>query len=79
MIAIVGIFIVFAAILSGFLMEKGHILVLLQPAEFLIIAGAASGTPHPVDMRATMREGRLKIKEREVGDKTSNQSTPAST
>ena len=44
MIAIAGIFIVFAAILTGFLMEKGHILVLLQPAEFLIIAGAASGT-----------------------------------
>ena len=44
MIAIVGIVIVFAAILSGFLMEKGHIMVLLQPAEFLIIAGAATGT-----------------------------------
>jgi chemotaxis protein MotA len=44
MIAIAGIFIVFAAILSGFLMEKGHILVLIQPAEFLIIAGASAGT-----------------------------------
>jgi chemotaxis protein MotA len=29
---------------GGFLMEKGHIQVLLQPAELLIIAGAASGT-----------------------------------
>lgn len=44
MIAIIGIFIVFAAIVGGFLMEKGHIAVLLQPAELLIIAGAASGT-----------------------------------
>ena len=44
MFAIIGIFVVFAAIIAGFLMEKGHILVLLQPAELLIIAGAASGT-----------------------------------
>ena len=44
MLAIVGIFLVFAAIIGGFLMEKGHILVLLQPAELLIIAGAAAGT-----------------------------------
>jgi chemotaxis protein MotA len=44
MLAIVGIFLVFAAIIAGFLMEKGHITVLLQPAELLIIAGAASGT-----------------------------------
>jgi len=44
MIAIVGIIIVFAAVIGGFLMEKGQILVLLQPAELLIIAGAAAGT-----------------------------------
>jgi chemotaxis protein MotA len=44
MIAILGIFLVFAAVIGGFLMEKGHMAVLLQPAELLIIAGAASGT-----------------------------------
>ncbi len=44
MIAIIGIFLVFAAVIGGFLMEKGHLTVLLQPAELLIIAGAASGT-----------------------------------
>ncbi len=44
MIAILGILIVFLAVLGGFLMEKGHIAVLIQPAELLIIAGAASGT-----------------------------------
>jgi chemotaxis protein MotA len=44
MIAIIGILIVFAAVIGGFLMEKGHMAVLLQPAELLIIAGAASGT-----------------------------------
>jgi len=44
MFAIIGIFLVFAAIIAGFLMEKGHIAVLVQPAELLIIAGAAAGT-----------------------------------
>jgi len=44
MFAIVGILIVFAAVIGGFLMEKGHIEVLLQPAELLIIAGAGMGT-----------------------------------
>lgn len=44
MIAIIGIFVVFAAVIGGFLMEKGQLAVLLQPAELLIIAGAATGT-----------------------------------
>ncbi len=44
MFAIIGIVLVFVSIITGFLMEKGHILVLLQPAELLIIAGAATGT-----------------------------------
>jgi chemotaxis protein MotA len=44
MFAIVGILLVFGAVIGGFLMEKGHLAVLLQPAEFLIIAGAAIGT-----------------------------------
>ncbi len=44
MIAIIGIFTVFAAVIGGFLMEKGQLPVLLQPAELLIIAGASAGT-----------------------------------
>jgi chemotaxis protein MotA len=44
MFAIIGIFVVFAAIIGGFLMEKGQMAVLVQPAELLIIAGAAAGT-----------------------------------
>jgi chemotaxis protein MotA len=44
MFAIIGILVVFGSILAGFLMEKGHLLVLMQPAELLIIAGAATGT-----------------------------------
>ena len=44
MFAIIGIVVVLGAIIGGFLMEKGNMAVLLQPAELLIIAGAASGT-----------------------------------
>jgi chemotaxis protein MotA len=44
MFAIIGILVVFGAVLSGYLMEHGHIRVLLQPAELLIIGGAATGT-----------------------------------
>lgn len=44
MFVIVGILIVIGAILGGYLMEHGHIAVLLQPAELLIIGGAAIGT-----------------------------------
>ena len=44
MFAIIGIVLVFACVIGGFLMEKGHIMVLLQPAELLIIGGAATGT-----------------------------------
>ena len=44
MFAIIGILVVFGAVLGGFLMEKGPMLVLMQPSEFLIIGGAAIGT-----------------------------------
>src|SRR5262245_2941596 len=44
MISIVGILIVLAAITGGYLMEHGKLLVLLQPAELVIIFGAAVGT-----------------------------------
>ncbi|MGH9738468.1 MAG: flagellar motor stator protein MotA [Candidatus Acidiferrales bacterium] len=44
MFTIIGIVVVFAAILTGYLMEHGNIAVLLQPAELIIIGGAAVGT-----------------------------------
>lgn len=44
MFAIIGILIVFGAVIGGFLMEHGHLLVLLQPSELVIIAGASAGT-----------------------------------
>jgi chemotaxis protein MotA len=44
MFAIVGILVVLGCIAGGYLMEKGNFLVLMQPAELLIILGAAIGT-----------------------------------
>ena len=44
MFAIIGILVVFGAVVGGYLMEHGHLKVLLQPAELLIIGGAAVGT-----------------------------------
>src|ERR1051326_8306803 len=44
MISIIGILIVLGAIRGGYLMEHGNLLVLLQPAELVIIFGAAVGT-----------------------------------
>ena len=44
MFAIVGILVVFGAVAGGYLLEHGNIKVLLQPAELLIIGGAAAGT-----------------------------------
>jgi chemotaxis protein MotA len=44
MFAIIGIVVVFGAIVAGYLMEHGKLLVLMQPAELVIIFGAAVGT-----------------------------------
>jgi chemotaxis protein MotA len=44
MFAIIGIIVVFGAVMGGYLMEHGHLAVLLQPAELLIIGGAGGGT-----------------------------------
>ena len=44
MLPIIGIVVVFGAVIGGFLMEKGHLLVLLQPSELVTIGGAAIGT-----------------------------------
>jgi chemotaxis protein MotA len=44
MISIIGIVIVLGAIAGGYLMEHGKFMVLVQPAELVIIFGAAIGT-----------------------------------
>ena len=44
MLAIIGILVVFGAVVGGYLMEKGPLAVLMQPAELVIILGSAIGT-----------------------------------
>ena len=43
MLVLFGIVVVFAAVFGGYLLEHGNIHVLLQPAELLIVGGAAFG------------------------------------
>lgn len=40
---IIGLVVVFGSIVGGYLLEGGHLLALYQPAELLIIGGAAAG------------------------------------
>jgi chemotaxis protein MotA len=64
MLAIIGIVVVFGAVIAGFLMEKGHLLVLLQPAELVTIAGAALGTiliANPIHIIQAMMAGILGV------------------
>ena len=44
MFAIIGILVVIGAVVGGYLMEHGRLEVLFQPAELVIIGGAALGT-----------------------------------
>src|SRR5208282_4936263 len=44
MFIVIGIVVVFGSIIGGYLMEHGNLRVLVQPAELIIIGGAAVGT-----------------------------------
>ncbi len=44
MFSIIGILVVFGCVVAGYLMEHGNLAVLVQPAELIIIFGAAIGT-----------------------------------
>ena len=62
MLPIIGVIVVFGAVIAGFLMEKGNILVLLQPSEIVTIVGAALGTilvANPVYLIKAMMAGAL--------------------
>jgi len=64
MFLIVGALVVLGSVAGGYIWEGGHPLVLNQPAEFLIIGGAALGslligTPLPVLMKMTGQLGRF--------------------
>jgi len=64
MFSIIGIIVVFGAVIGGFLMEKGPMLVLMQPSEFLIIGGAALGTllsANPVHVIKKIMNGLLSV------------------
>jgi len=64
MFAIVGILVVFGAIVGGYLMEHGNLMVLVQPAELIIIGGAALGTvlvANPLPIVISMAKGLLAI------------------
>jgi chemotaxis protein MotA len=60
MFVIIGIVVVFGAVAAGYLMEHGNIRVLLQPAELIIIGGAAIGTvliANPLHILSQIAEG----------------------
>lgn len=64
MFSIIGIVVVIGAIVGGFLMEKGQLLVLMQPAELVIIGGAAIGTmliANPLPILIKLGKGALGI------------------
>src|SRR6478672_11993634 len=56
MFPIIGIVVVFGSVIAGFLLEKGNLHVLLQPAELLIIGGAAAGTVLVSNSPARLKE-----------------------
>ena len=64
MLPIIGIVVVFGAVVAGFLMEKGHLQVLIQPSELVTIVGAAMGTlliANPVHIIKAMIAGVLAV------------------
>lgn len=64
MLAIIGILVVFGAIIGGYLLEHGNPMVLVQPAELLIIGGSALGTilvANPLPIVISMAKGLLGI------------------
>jgi chemotaxis protein MotA len=63
---------VIGAILAGYLMEHGQLLVLFQPAEFIIILGASLGTiliANPLLVVLRLLKGTLAVFKGEIRDK----------
>jgi chemotaxis protein MotA len=60
MLTIVGFIVVAGAVIGGFIMEGGQLMVLFQPAEFLIIGGASLGalliTASPSNIKAIISQ-----------------------
>lgn len=56
MFAIIGLVIVFGGVIGGYLMEGGPLMVLFQPAEFVIIGGAAIGALLAMSPMSTIKQ-----------------------
>ena len=56
MLALLGILLVFTAVLGGFLLERGNPWVLMQPAEMLIICGSGVGIVLVANSPAVIRK-----------------------
>ncbi len=64
MFAIIGILVVFGAVIGGYLLEHGKLAVLIQPAELVIIGGAALGTVfvgNPLPTLIALGKGMLRV------------------
>ncbi|MDX2150232.1 MAG: flagellar motor stator protein MotA [Bryobacteraceae bacterium] len=64
MFAIIGILVVIGSIIGGYLLEHGNLLVLFQPAELVIIGGAALGTvfiANPLPVIKKMVAGLIRV------------------
>jgi chemotaxis protein MotA len=73
MFAIIGIVVVFGAVIGGFLMEHGKMAVLVQPTELIILLGASIGTllvANPIHVIKGVIAGLLGILKGSPFDKT---------
>jgi len=64
MFAIIGIVVVLVGVIGGYLMEHGPLAVLFQPAEIVIIGGAALGSilvANPLPVLITLGKGMLRV------------------
>ena len=64
MFVIVGLLVVLGAVVGGYLLEHGHLLVLWQPAELLIIAGAGIGSllaANPIPILKRVLKGLIQL------------------
>ena len=73
MLPIIGLLVVIGAVIGGYLMEHGNLVVLLQPAELVIIGGAMVGTmivSNPVHVLKELAGSIKRIFGRESWDRT---------
>ena len=64
MVPIIGMAVVLGCIAGGYLMEKGNLMVLMQPSELIIIGGAAIGTVligNPIYVLKSILSGILQV------------------